>query len=152
MLVMSGANDDTYAPVDREVVRREEPVRAEDDRVLALLLQLLPEDLGVRRDLPRQEDDVHVVPDPADERGEVGLSWLTDSRATVTPGLLQRFLHAVGQRPAVRGLIVDDHHVLRVEVVRDVRGVGRRLRGVVRNDAEEGLELPSVRTVRRRRR
>ena len=61
---MSRANDETYAPDDREVARVE-AVRAEDLRRLALLLHLLGEELAVRGDLPGQEDDGRVVRRPS---------------------------------------------------------------------------------------
>ena len=79
---MSGANEETYAPVDLEVTGVE-AVRAEDDGLLALLLHLLAEDLRVRRELPGQEDDVDVVADLGDERREVG--HLLVDRVRVSP-------------------------------------------------------------------
>ena len=57
---------------DLEGVRVEEAVRAEQDRLLARCPELLPEELGLRRQLPRDVDRLRVRRDAGRERREVG--------------------------------------------------------------------------------
>src|SRR5687767_928271 len=135
---------------DLEVVRREEPVRAEDHGLLALLGELVAEELGVGRHLPGQEDDVRVVGDCRDERGEVRLVLAHGLARDRDAGLLEGGRRRVGEAGRVGALVVDDEHVLRPELLRHVGRVRRALVGVGRDDAEERVEV--LRQVRRRRR
>ncbi|MGD0715833.1 MAG: hypothetical protein ABSB24_16845 [Gaiellaceae bacterium] len=124
----------------REVLRVERTVAPEDHRGLALRLRLLREELSLRGDLERQEDDLHAARDLRDQRREVGC-LLAHRLAVDRDALgLQRRADDVGETGRVGLLVIDDHHGvtgLHAELGRHVRGVRRALDAVVRHVAEE---------------
>src|SRR5439155_25500176 len=135
---------------DLEVVRIEEPVRAEHPGVLAGGSELLTEELGLRSQLSRGVDDLRVAGYAGDERGEVGRIGLADRLAPhVETGVLEDLLYRVGETRAVAVLSVHDHDTSCVQPgANPARNAGALL-VVVRHGAEE-VALP--RAVRRQAR
>src|SRR5580765_3543983 len=126
---------------DLEGRRIEETVRAEELCALAGRLELLPEALRLGGQLPRDVDVLHAAADLRDLRRVVG-SRLADRVAVDRDSLrLEVVLHRVGEALGVRLLVIDDVHVVRVQLVDEVGADRRALDAVVRDDAEE-VALP----------
>src|SRR5919204_268687 len=123
----------------------EESVRAHQlDAPAAEALHLLAERLALRRQLPRQVDDVDVARDLVDDRREVGL-LLADAVTSDRDALgLQLLLHLVGEPDAVGLLVVDDVDVLRLQLADHVGRDAHALRRVRRDRTEEEARARSV--------
>src|SRR6266480_7716636 len=103
----------------------------------ALAFHLLAESLTLRRQLPREVDELGVPRDLVDQRREVRL-LLTDAVTTDGYALgLELCLHLVGEAGAVGLLVVDDVDPLHLERGGDVARDALALRRVRRDGAEE---------------
>src|SRR5438067_6270177 len=94
-------------------LRREEAVGAHQlDAALARLPQLLTERLSLRRELPRDVDELRVARDLRDQGGEVGLLLADAVTRGGHTGRLQLRLDLVAEAGRVGLLVVDDVDLL----------------------------------------
>src|SRR5438270_1683219 len=139
---------------DAREQRVEEAVGAHQlDARLAGLLHLLPERLPLRRQLPRDVDELRVARDLRDQRREVRLLLAHAVTRGGDAAGLQLRLDLVGETRRVGLLVVDDVDLLQLERADDVVRDALRLRRVRRHRAEEVPGAGAVggeRRVRRR--
>ena len=142
-----------HVRADAREQRIEEAVGAHQlDAPLAGLLHLLPERLPLRRQLPRDVDELRVARDLRDQRREVRLLLADAVTGGGDAAGLQLRLDLVGKFRRVGLLVVDDVDLLQLERVDDVAGHALRLRRVRRHRAEEVARPRAVGRERRVRR
>src|SRR5262245_14760970 len=100
--------------IDIELARRVEPVGAEDDGLLALLLHLLAKLLPLARRAEGDEDVVGIRRDLGDEGGEVRLLLAYGVAVEGDVLLLQLRFERLDKRDRKRRLVVNDEDLLRV--------------------------------------